>query len=214
MDRRRRELADHPPGVDEPRRRCRRRHRRRRCSRRSRRPRAAGLGGRSGSCPAGTGTGRSPESSGGRTSCSPSTASTETIAGAVAVLESQPGVVEHDASGAGDLRILEGRERLRQPLRLGQRIVVDERDEVAGGGTDADVAGDRQVPLRVVEVADPVPPRLEDLEGVVGRRSVDDDHLEVAVALVRRQASVAPRASARLSVQITTETRTTRPFER
>ena len=109
---------------------------------------------------------------------------TESICGAVAVLQRHSRVVEDDATHPGDLWILEGRQRLSQPLRLGKRVVVDEGDQLARARANPDVAGDRQVPFGVVEVADPVPPRLEDLERCVRGRPVHHDDLEVVVVLV------------------------------
>jgi hypothetical protein len=68
----------------------------------------------------------------------------EPVGRAVAVLQRHARVVEHDATHAADDVDRECRQRLPQPLELRQRVVVDERDDVAGRGADADVARHRQ----------------------------------------------------------------------
>ena len=83
------------------------------------------------------------------------------------------------SAGARDHRVVEHGRELRQPVRLGGRVVVEERDDVARRRGDAGVAGAREA-LRAVVLHEhdrPVRPRraraLEQRGVVIDR----DDHL-------------------------------------
>src|SRR5205814_3812490 len=102
----------------------------------------------------------------------------------VFVLVGRPGVVVGDAPGPADVRGVVGGGQLGQPARLGDGVVVDERDHLPGGVGDANVPRLRQVRLGAVVGPHVVGELGEDGVGVVGAGAVDDDDLEVGVGLV------------------------------
>ena len=115
----------------------------------------------------------------------------QAIRGAEPVLQTRARMVEHDSSHADDVAGCVTSDQLVDPTEFGDRVVVDERDDVARRGPDADVTRHREIGQRTRLDLDVVE-LLEDHGGVIGRRAVDDHHLERAVRLVPQRVERLP----------------------
>ena len=108
----------------------------------------------------------------------------EPVAEREAVLVPDASVIPDDATHAGDPWIGIRFGELFEPVGLGNRVIVDERDDVARGSGDADVAAHRDVDLGAATDHAGIAIRLEQFGRAVGRWPIHDDDLEVAVPLM------------------------------
>src|SRR6266545_59563 len=117
----------------------------------------------------------------------------EAVADGIAVLVVEAGVVKDAAAGAANVIGIVGGDQFLQPGRLRESVVVDEGHNLAVRGGDARVARLAQVDLGTMRDAD-VRDRGEELVGVVGGGTVDNDHFKGLISLISESVEGVPQA--------------------
>src|SRR4051812_3471287 len=98
------------------------------------------------------------------------------------MLEADAVAIADEASGGADRWIVESRREPVQPIRLRNRIVVEEGDDVAARHADADIARHSQVGFRAGGGPDLAGDPSELLRREVATGSVHPHHLERRIA--------------------------------
>src|SRR5580698_3875236 len=105
------------------------------------------------------------------------------VADRVAILQFESGVIEDKSADSGDLVRIKSGDRIDEPVFIGDSVVVDERDELAGSHVNADIPRYRQVALCAGADTNPGGVPTQHFDGIVGGRTVHDDDFEVQIVL-------------------------------
>ncbi len=108
------------------------------------------------------------------------------VAGGILILQLHSGIIIDKSSDSADLRAGIPCDKIRDPVRICNPVIVNKSDDLPGCGFDTDISGYRQIPHRTGQQLDMFSIFRYHFFCLIGRRTIYDNYLKIFIHLMKQ----------------------------